>query len=179
MYITILGNSNSGKTTTANYIAKKYKFKALSPAKQIKQLLTTLDSRLYKNCLEESWAKELNVPNTNNTYLSLLVKLHHFFNDNYSDFPALCLKKQLEECENGVITSVRSMSCVKLLENYQNYYIVVYKENSKILTSDIDLKEILNYVGDKVYPIHNTGSLYNLYSKVDYFINLIKQNQLT
>lgn len=195
MIIAICGLQGSGKDTLGNIFVEKYNFKKLSFAGILKDVVAlifnwsremldglTIESRLWREQVDEWWSKKLNIPNLTPRYILQHIGTDLFRNHFDINIWIYALEKQLDLYQNIVITDCRFPNEIEMLKNKNALLIKIirgqvpswYKlyEQYNIIPSDIHPSEYMWINQTFNYTIENNGAIHDLENYINFNITV-------
>ncbi len=196
--ILISGFIGSGKDTAAYYLVKRHKFVKLSFASSLKDSLSnifgwdrellegvTIESRVWRETVDEWWANKLNIPNFTPRYamqhIGTQVMREHFSNNIWV---ASLENKIRKETNSVVVTDCRFKNEFDSIKNLGGISIRIERnaepEWVKLARSDFSkFKEVYPEIHPSEYSsidfeydhtINNNGDLADLHAQLRYII---------
>lgn len=159
MHIVLLGESQSGKTTIANYLTKNFSYKKITPVDRLKRHLEEINN-LPPFSLDTQEGKNKRPMYYGRTYGQILVNMFHFWEQNDILYSSKCLMKDaikhhITSNSPIVFDSIRTCWEIQVIKNLsedlgQVKYFLIQREGSVEKTSDQELYKNLNMVDYQV-----------------------------
>lgn len=199
MIIGICGLQGSGKDTLGNIFEKKYGFKKLSYAAILKDIVAvlfgwdrnmiegaTIESRNWREQIDEWWAKRLGISNLTPRYILQFFGTDLFRTHFHNEIWVAAVERQLSKYNNVVITDCRFPNEIQMIQSYGAKMIMIqrselpewfikFKENKIDKPDGIHPSEYMWIKNNFDYVYSNNGTLEDLEKFGDLIIN---QNQL-
>lgn len=189
--LAICGFQSSGKDTLADYLATYKKFKKLSFASVLKDIIATLfdwprdklegitkEDRMWREERDEWWATELNMPDLTPRYVLQYFGTELFRNHWHQDIWLKVVEKQLSKYDNVVIADCRFPNEMEMLKKHGAKIIHIYRNTPEWVAKYQQGDDSVNEAqllhpsergwirGQPDFIIHNDGTIEELYSKV-------------
>lgn len=195
MIIAICGFQGAGKDTLAEVLIKKYDFVKLSFAGIIKDITSiifgwdrkmlegdTLTSRVWREQVDEWWAKRLNMPHLTPRFILQYFGTDLFRNHFHQDIWIACIEKKISQYKNVVITDCRFPNEINTIKNLGGHLIHIHRGGlpewfyeAKLgiakIPSDIHPSETSWILNDFEYSIENNSTLEDLHYKIKVIID--------
>lgn len=190
MIIAICGFQGAGKDTLADILIKKYDFVKLSFAGIVKDVASvifgwdrkmlegdTISSRVWREQVDEWWAKRLNMPQLTPRYILQYFGTDLFRNHFHQDIWIACIEKKISQYKNVVITDCRFPNEINTIKNLGGHLIHIYRGElpewfleAKLgigkIPSTIHPSETSWILNEFDYSIENNYTLENLHLKI-------------
>lgn len=127
--IAVCGFEGSGKDSVANFISNMYDYKKISFASVLKDILAILfdwdrellegiteESRIWREQIDEWWAKELNISNFTPRYAMQYIATNVFRKHFHNDIWLLTVKRRLTKMDKVIITDARFMNEIEFIK---------------------------------------------------------------
>jgi hypothetical protein len=194
MIIGICGLQGSGKDTLGNIFETKYGFKKLSYASILKDIVSvlfgwdrnmiegaTIESRKWREQIDEWWAKRLDIPNLTPRYILQFFGTDLFRTHFHSEIWVAAVERQLSKYKNVVITDCRFPNEIQMIQSYGAKMIMIqrgelpewfnkYKENYIDKPDGIHPSEYMWIKNNFNYTYQNDSSLEELEKFADSII---------
>ena len=190
MIIAICGFQGAGKDTLADILIKKYDFVKLSFAGIVKDVASvifgwdrkmlegdTISSRVWREQVDEWWAKRLNMPQLTPRYILQYFGTDLFRNHFHQDIWIACIEKKISQYKNVVITDCRFPNEINTIKNIGGHLIHIHrgelpdwffevKLGIGIIPSNIHSSETSWISNEFDFSIENNSTLENLHLKI-------------
>ena len=154
MIISICGFQGAGKDTLANILIEKYGFVKISFASTIKDIAAiifdwdrnmiegdTIESRKWREQVDEWWSKRLNIPNLTPRYILQHFGTELFRTHFHQDIWVACVEKKLSKYKNVVITDCRFPNEINTVRKFNSKLIHIYRGNLPEWFNDVKYGE--------------------------------------
>ena len=195
MIIAICGFQGAGKDTLAEVLIKKYDFIKLSFAGIVKDVASvvfgwerkmlegdTITSRLWREQVDEWWAKRLNMPHLTPRFILQYFGTDLFRNHFHQDIWIACIEKKISQFKNVVITDCRFQNEISTIKNIGGHLIHIHrgelpewfyeaKLGIREIPKDIHPSETSWILNDFEYSIENNSTLEELHNQIKVIID--------
>jgi len=162
MIIGIMGKKKSGKDTLANYIIDKYKYTKKSFAYPLKKICSYLfhipfhffENQEFKECILDEWKMS---PRQIMQKVGTDMFRHHIDNE----FWIRHLKYEIDMTSNIVITDVRFLNEVMMIQKYDGILIYIERNENEDM-NEIHISENQDLLKYADIHLQNNGSIQNL-----------------